>query len=280
MDCLRYHDVSLNHLSMNQQRLSILLSIVLALFVGGLVYWALPHQPITPTTEVASTTAPAVSSAKGPSPTTTPKNATYPSIVPKDGMSTSVQGGVVPFTVSFTLKLNANRSCSVMKYALVFGDNIEKDVQVPQDQCAKPYAVVVYHQYQRAGIFTATLSTKPVVGAGVVLSQIIITAKDPSVTSGTTKTATFTTSPVTGSSPVTVHFSLSAVDSENSDINYIIVFGDGQTATFPQTVAPTLSHLYRNPGTFIVTVSRGTQCSTGQCFGPSTPIGTVTVTVI
>ncbi len=269
---------------MNQQRLSILLIIALVLIIVGFVYWALPHQLNTLFEQVASTTATtaeSTSTPKGLARATTPtrSGASYPSIAPKDGMTVSAREGVIPFTDAFTLTLNANRSCSVVKYALVFGDNTEEDVQIPQDQCTEPYTVVVTHQYQRAGAFTATLSTKPVAGTGIILSQILITANNQSVTKGT-GTATFTTSPVTGSAPLTVYFSLSAADNENSGVNYTIVFGDGQTATFPKTAAPALSHLYKNPGTFIVTVSKETQCSAGQCSGLSSSIGTITLTII
>lgn len=268
---------------MNQQRLSILLIIALILIIAGFVYWALPHQLNTLFEQVASTTSPAesTSTTKGPAPTTAPTKsaAVYPSIAPKDGMTVSTSEGVIPFTEAFTLKLNASRSCSIVKYALVFGDNTEEDVQVPQDQCTKPYTVVVTHQYQRAGTFTATLSTKPVAGTGIIISQILITANNQSITKGT-GTATFTTSPVAGSAPLTVYFSLSAADNENSGVNYTIVFGDGQTATFPKTAAPALSHLYKNPGTFVVTVSKETQCFSGQCSGLSSSIGTITLTVI
>jgi PKD domain len=259
---------------MNQKPIPTPLIVGIVVVAIAVLYVAWPQTPQTPSTETASTSTPAATPV-----TPTAPSATGPSFS-KDSMSTSLAGGVVPFSSSFTLRLNANRSCSPVTYTIDFGDNIKKDVQVPQSQCAKLYTVVEPHQYQRSGVFTATLSTKPVTGQGVVLSKITITAKDPVVTTGTPQKVTLTTSPVAGYTPLTVKFDLSANDgSESAGIYYTIVFGDGQTALFDRTATPTLSHVYTNPGTFVVNVAKKTQCSAGVCTGPSSPISTVTITV-
>jgi PKD repeat protein len=164
-----------------------------------------------------------------------------------------------------------------MTYVVDFGDNIKTEVQVPKEECSKVDTTVLAHQYTRAGTFIATLTTKPASGGGVTLSRITITAKDPAATSGT-KTATFTTSPIAGAFPLNVTFALSASDSEIPSVNYAVVFGDGQIETFPQTASPKISHVYSNPGTYVVNVVKKTQCSPTGCLGATTPVGTVTIT--
>jgi hypothetical protein len=193
-------------------------------------------------------------------------------------VSTSVNEGTIPFSTDFTLTLNTSRNCSTVTYVLDYGDNIKKEVQVPTTQCGKVYATTLNHQYQRAGDFTATLSTKPMTGPEVMLSHISITAKNPSVTIGN-KAASFTLSPTAGNSPLMVGITLSAGDSTDSTVRYTAVFGDGQSTPFTQTASPSLTHVYTSSGVFVLNVTKQTGCTATQCSGSTSPVGTITINV-
>jgi PKD repeat protein len=192
-------------------------------------------------------------------------------------MTATVVAGTIPFSSTFTLQLNANRLCSPITYTINFGDNTARDVQVPKEQCAKLFTTVLNHQYQRAGTFIATLTSKPQSGTGMTLTKITITAKEPVVSVGT-KSASFSIVPSSGSYPLTVAFTLSAGDSQNSAFRYTAQFGDGTSEDFPLSASPKLTHVFTNPGTYVVTVMKRTQCTVNGCTGPAATVGTVNVT--
>ena len=92
--------------------------------------------------------------------------------------------------------------------------------------------------------------------------------------------AVFSAYPISGTAPLSVNFKISATDSsDDSGIYYTIVFGDGEAAGFSRTSSPSLSYTYSTPGTYTAVVTRMTQCSSWECLGPSTEVGTITVTV-
>lgn len=87
-------------------------------------------------------------------------------------------------------------------------------------------------------------------------------------------------SPLSGTAPLTVNFSVSATDSsESSGIYYTIVFGDESASPFPQTSKLTTSHTYTTPGSYEAVIIRNEKCSSWECMGPSTDIGHVVITV-
>ncbi len=89
-----------------------------------------------------------------------------------------------------------------------------------------------------------------------------------------------TASPTSGNTPLNVNFKVSATDSsDSSGVYYTIVFGDGEAAGFSRTSCPSLSHAYVTSGTYTAIVTKRTQCSSWECLGPSTDIGTATITV-
>lgn len=93
-------------------------------------------------------------------------------------------------------------------------------------------------------------------------------------------TSSVTASPTSGTAPMSVNFKVSATDSsDDSGIYYTIVFGDSEAAGFPRTSSPSLSHVYAASGTYTAVVTRMTQCSSWECIGPSTEVGTVAITV-
>lgn len=98
--------------------------------------------------------------------------------------------------------------------------------------------------------------------------------------SAQTTTSSVTASPTSGSAPLAVTFRVSATDStETSGVYYTIVFGDNDAAGFARASNPSLTHTYRTAGTYTAVVSRSTQCSSWECLGPRTTVGTVTISV-
>lgn len=87
-------------------------------------------------------------------------------------------------------------------------------------------------------------------------------------------------SPESGNAPLKVDFSVSASDSSATNgIYYTIVFGDGEAAGFSRTSTLTLSHTYMSPGIYTATVTRRTECSSWECLGLMTTVGTATIVV-
>lgn len=86
--------------------------------------------------------------------------------------------------------------------------------------------------------------------------------------------------PTAGQVPLLVTFTLSATDSTGSSgVYYTVDFGDGQATSFARTAAPSLLHTYTSAGTYNVTVTRRTGCSSWECLGSSTIVGATTVVV-
>ena len=108
-------------------------------------------------------------------------------------------------------------------------------------------------------------------GAGWYVSQNGMKAFD---------TLILTSSPTSGTAPLTVNFSVQATDSTaNSGIYYTIVFGDDEADGFSRSANPTLSHTYTVPGIYTATLTRRTKCGSWECIGPSSVLGTATITV-
>ena len=86
--------------------------------------------------------------------------------------------------------------------------------------------------------------------------------------------------PLSGPAPLTVKFSLAVTDSnEQNGVYYTITFGDDAAAGFSRVANPSLSHTYAKAGTYTATVKRNTECSSWECLGPTTTVGTLTITV-
>lgn len=274
---------------MEQRHLLVPLTIALvALLVVVLIITRLASPRPSATESVATSTPPVTPSSQTSSSevVTTPVSSQSQNTAPRQtetgsALSITPTKGTVPLSTTFTLWLNTTPSCSLVTYVVDFGDNITKQVQVPLNKCTKPYSLTLYHQYQSAGTYTATLSHELSEGrGGVVIGQQTITVYEQSYVTGTTKYGTLSTAPVSGAAPLKVEFSLSATDgSESTGVYYQADFGDGQNAFFPRVSKPTLSHTFTALGGYTVTVYRKTGCSAGYCTGTSQPIAMVMVGV-
>lgn len=114
------------------------------------------------------------------------------------------------------------------------------------------------HTYQEPGTYTVTLSAEN--RAGVVTESCVVTVNPrPVPPSITTLTASQTTFDVC--EPRSITFTANVAGTQ--PIEYSWNFGDGATET---TSAPTVSHVFSNPGTYTVTLtatsSHGTQTRT------------------
>ena len=89
-------------------------------------------------------------------------------------------------------------------------------------------------------------------------------------------TVTFTGTPTSGASPLSVTFKLG---NANPSGNYTISFGDGSAAAFPAGSSGTQYHTYTAQGTFTASLSEQLGCSGGVCTGTPRAVGNVTISV-
>lgn len=271
---------------MNRLPVSTPLVVTLFVVIGiGLFYWLSPTSPTTPPTEVAATTTSPTASTPTPAPVVkqpTSVKTPAPTPAPSRIMTASVTSGVVPFSVAFTLNVNADLKCSPKAWVLSFGDGTQSGFEIPTEKCGKPYTTTIYRQYQKAGDFTATLAPGRVGGdIGSSVAHVSIVATYPVVTVGSSKAGQFTVSPTSGSAPLTVDFGLKVSDNTGTNgVRYTMLFGDGETAAFAHTATPTLTHTFSAIGGYAVSVKRETECSaSGTCTGPSTSLGFISISV-
>jgi PKD repeat protein len=167
-----------------------------------------------------------------PVPTQTPAVAR-----PLAAFTQSVTQGETPLTVRFT----SLSSGQITNYNWNFGDNTTSTEQNP------------VKTYNRAGLFTVSLTVTGPGGSSNVSSQIL-------VTSPSAPRAAFTASPLTGNAPLTVQFTNQSTGQITS---YFWNFGDGSTST-----SPSPQKVFQNVGTYNVflTVSGpgGVAIATGQ----------------
>lgn len=90
----------------------------------------------------------------------------------------------------------------------------------------------------------------------------------------------FSVAPQSGMAPLQVNFSIPTIEGADYDgVYYTVVFGDGEAGGFPRTSPFVISHTYASPGVYTATITKRTQCSSWECLGESTEIGSASVTV-
>jgi hypothetical protein len=283
--------------------LGILIVLLLIVVVGGGAYYVgINSNTQTPTTEVATTTPQPV--IEEPRPTSNDPTATpAPTCVGRDAMKPyilSISPTSGPAGTKVTIKgcnlsgfeadLNATFVRSDGRVLLLYGGtSYRKTPSVAEEQSM----TVTVATYCPAGTITGLYS-----GASQKCEKVEATPGTYTVyvetPSGRSNTLTFivtaaTDKPVSqainasvtsGHSPLSVAFTLSATDSTAaSGVYYTITFGDGGAGGFPREAAPSLTHVYNKPGIYTASVTRNTQCSSWECLGPSTTVGTVKVVV-
>lgn len=133
---------------------------------------------------------------------------------------------------------------------------------------------------------TSGSETITAAGKGSQTAILLVTGSDGTTASCSTtlhieatSSSIFSASPTYGITPLNVTFRVAATDSDaNSGVYYTIVYGDGEAGGFARTSNPTMSHTYANPGTYTAVLTRNTQCGSWECIGPSTTVGSVTIT--
>ncbi len=90
----------------------------------------------------------------------------------------------------------------------------------------------------------------------------------------------FSAIPQGGAAPLQVSFSIPTIEGADYDgVYYTVVFGDGEAGGFPRTPPFVLLHTYVSPGIYSAAITKRTQCSSWECLGEITEIGTATITV-
>lgn len=174
---------------------------------------------------------------------------------PTAAFTISSQAGQAPFAVNFSGVLSEDEDGVIIQYEWDFGDGSSGSGEN------------VTHTFTTAGTFTVVLRVTDDDGeTGTNSKAIYVSPAEPAG-----PTASFTRSPSTGTSPLTVFFDASASVYDNGAISaYEWAYGDGATG-FGQRP----SHTYFSTGsaTYTVTLTvRGTDGKTG------TATGTVTIT--
>jgi PKD repeat protein len=153
----------------------------------------------------------------------TPVPTSTPSIPrPIAAFSQSATTGEAPLTVRFT-----NQSVgTITAYSWNFGDGSSSSEQNP------------VKTYNRAGLFTVTLTVTGPGGSSNVSSQVL-------VNSPTAPRAAFVATPTSGNAPLTVQFTNQSTG--NNISSYFWNFGDGSTSAERNP-----SHVFQNVGTYNV----------------------------
>ena len=175
---------------------------------------------------------------------------------PTAAFTISAQAGQAPFAVNFSAVLSEDSDGTIIKFEWDFGDGSSGSGEN------------VTHTFTTAGTFTVVLRvTDDDDDTGTNSKKIYVTPAEPAG-----PTASFTASPSTGTSPLTVFFNASASTYADGVIStYEWAFGDGATG-----FGKNPSHTYFSTGakTYTATLTvRGTDGKTG------TATGTVSISV-
>lgn len=135
--------------------------------------------------------------------------------------------GTTPLTVAFT----DNSTNTPTSWLWDFGDGVTSALQNPT------------HMYTTVGTFTTTLVVTNAAGSNTTSQPTTVSA--PVLI--TTPVASFTRSPLSGATPLTVTFTDT---SANTPTTWLWNFGDGTTATTQNT-----SHTYTTAGTYTATLT-------------------------
>ncbi len=169
---------------------------------------------------------------------------------PTAAFTISSQAGQAPFAVNFSAVLSEDVDGTIVKFEWDFGDGSSGSGEN------------VSHTFTTAGTFTVVLRVTDDDGDTATNSKkIYVTPAEPAG-----PTASFTASPTSGTSPLTVYFNASASTYADGVIStYEWAYGDGATG-----FGKTPSHTYFSTGakTYTVTLTvRGTDGKTGTATG-------------
>jgi len=118
----------------------------------------------------------------------------------------------------------------------------------------------------------------------ITLGNVTYSARSGMIAVGTPTTTTIAPSvqatPTSGTAPLSVTFSVvNSRGTADNGIAYTITFGDGQSGSFSRSAPFTLSHTYSSGGTYAAALTERTLCSSWECIGSVTTIGSVQITV-
>lgn len=140
--------------------------------------------------------------------------------MPVASFTVSTLGGEAPLTVNFSAILSYDPDGVITKYEWDFGDGTSGTGDS------------VSHTYTTAGNFTVVLRVTDNDGATSTAKKTIVVSAASEGSGGEGPTASFTATPLTGNSPLTVTFNASASTYPGHTITYYSWdFGDGTTGT-------------------------------------------------
>ncbi|WP_428241259.1 glycoside hydrolase family 6 protein [Gynuella sp.] len=143
--------------------------------------------------------------------------------------------GNAPLAVSFSASGSTDADGDTLTYSWSFGDGTTGT------------GVTAAHTYSAAGDYTATVTVSD--GSLTDTASVNITVTTES--GNTPPNAVISSDVRGGKAPVVVAFDASdSTDADNDPLTYSWVFGDGSTGTGPNP-----SHLFSDPGSYVVTVT-------------------------
>jgi len=146
-------------------------------------------------------------------------------------LSASPTSGGTPLVVQFSASGSYDPESDALTYAWDFGDGTTGS------------GVSVAHEYTAEGSYSVTLTVTDVGGMQATASQSILVTNQAT---GSIPTASFTASPSSGGTPLTVAFNAAASsDPDGTIVSYEWSFGDGATGS-----GATVTHSYLTQGTY------------------------------
>lgn len=153
---------------------------------------------------------------------------------PVAGFTVTPDTGTAPLTVDVDASASTDPDDDALSYQWSFGDG------------SFATGVIASHTYNNSGQFTIELTVTDATGRQAAAFQTVTVEPD---TGG--PTASFTASPSSGGTPLTVAFNASAsTDPDGVIVSYAWSFGDGSTAT---GVSPL--HTYDAEGSYVATLT-------------------------
>jgi len=153
-------------------------------------------------------------------------------------LSASPTSGAPPLTVQFSASASYDPNDDALTYSWDFGDGSDGT------------GMTVAHVYAAVGQYMARLTVTDTGGMQATVTQTILVSEQAV---NDVPTASFTASPSSGGTPLTVAFNASAsTDPDGSIASYEWSFGDGQTGT---GITPTHSYLTQGTYTAVLTVT-------------------------
>lgn len=184
-----------------------------------------------------------------------------------DSLTATPTSGVIPFTATFSVRINGNGSCNGGEYTLDFGDGVRSSLLYPSGACAaSTYSVT--HQYVTNGTYTVKLYNvaQSAISASTTPVQTVTIVAGTGTTATTTVNASssipFTVIPGINSNPrqVEVRFTM-----PNACASYTLSWGDATAnvtraantsgCSTASTDSRTHTHTYTANGTYTITLT-------------------------